>query len=427
MDKIRQTALLILADIDENGAYINLLIDEKCRKEKISGRDAAFLSELVRGTVRNRGYLDYIISRYSKIKLKKISVLIKNILRMGLYQIFFMDKVPASAAVNESVVLSRRYGHASSSGFVNAILRNALRDGEISLPDDRTEALSVKYSYPLWMTKRFIEDFGFERAEKIMEAGNAKAETVIRVNTLKISADELYEKLGDAALSRDGNMITLKYSGSVSEIEGFNEGLFTVQARPFEKTAELLEPSAGMTVLDGCAAPGGKTTYIAQLMKDKGEIFACDIYEHKLKLIEDAADRLSLHIIKTKLHDASKINEELSGKCDRVLLDVPCSGTGIIRRRPDIKWNRREDEDFASLQQKILESQSKCLKAGGILIYSTCSIDKRENEYVINAFLEKNKDFKLMPFPGGEKGYKTWYPDTDKTDGAFICRMKKDT
>ncbi len=425
MDKIRQTALLILADIDENGAYMNLLIDEKCRNEKITGRDASFLNEIVRGTIRNRTYLDYIITKYSKIKIKKISVLIKNILRMGLYQIFFMDKVPASAAVNESVTLAKRYGHKSSSGFVNAVLRNAQRGGEVALPEEKCEYLSCKYSYPLWMVKRFLKDFGEERTESLLSAGNEKAETVIRVNTLKITADELFEKLGDNALSKDGNMITLKNSGSVSEIEGFNEGLFTVQAKPFEKTAELLELSPEMTVIDACAAPGGKTTYIAQLMENKGEVYAFDIYEHKLKLIEDTAKRLSIDIIKCAIHDASKVNEALLGKCDRVLLDVPCSGTGIIRRRPDIKWNRTEDEEFSDLQFEILKSQSLCLKSGGILVYSTCSIDGRENEEVIKKFLKENEDFELMPFPGGKEGYKTWYPDTDKTDGAFICRMKK--
>lgn len=426
MDKIRQTALLILADVDEKGSYMNLLIDEKCRKEKISGRDAAFLSEIVRGVVRNREYLDYVISRYSKIKLKKISVLIKNILRMGLYQIFFMDKVPESAAVNESVVLSRRYGHSSSSGFVNAILRNALRGGSVKLPENKAEALSVKHSYPLWMVKRFIEDFGIDRAEEIMKAGNEKPETVIRANTLKISADELFTKISEKALEKDGNMITLDHAGSVSELYGWSEGLFTVQAKPFEKTAELLDVKPGMTVLDACAAPGGKTTYIAELMKNEGEVFAFDIYEHKLKLIDDAAKRLSLNIIKTAVHDASKENEKLLGKCDRVLLDVPCSGTGIIRRRPDIKWNRKEDEDFSSLQLEILKKQSRCLKQGGILVYSTCSVDKRENEEVIDKFLKEAKDFKLLPFEGGEKGYRTFYPDTDNVDGAFICRMKKD-
>lgn len=425
MDKVRQTALLILADIDTKGSYMNLLIDERCRKENLSGKDASFLSEIVRGTVRNRIYLDYVISKYSKIKLKKISVMILNILRMGLYQLLYMDKVPTSAAVNESVALSKRYGHASSSGFVNAVLRNASRGGEIKLPEAKDEYLSVKYSYPLWMVRRFISDFGEARTKELLEAGNGKAETVIRANTLKISAEELYEILSDIATKIDGNMITLKNSGGISGIDGFTEGLFTVQAKPFEKTAELLLLEPGMTVLDACAAPGGKTTYIAELMKDKGQIYAFDVYEHKLKLINEASERLSIHIIKTGLHDASKMNEELVGKCDRVLLDVPCSGTGIIRRRPDIKWNRKEDEEFSSLQLEILKSQSLCLKSGGILIYSTCSIDKRENEDVVNAFLNENKDFSLMPFEGGTSGYKTWYPDTDGTDGAFICRMKK--
>ncbi len=425
MDKIRQTALLILADIDIKGAYMNLLIDERLKKERITGKDASFLSEIVRGTVRNRIYLDYVISKYSKIKLKKISVMILNILRMGLYQIIFMDKVPSSAAVNESVALAKRYGHQSSSGFVNAVLRNASKGGEVSLPDDEAERLSVKYSYPLWMVKRFLEDFGRERTENLLSAGNGKAETVIRANTLKISADELCLRLSDSVIEKDGNMITLKNSGSISEIEGFSEGLFTVQAKPFEKTAELLEVEPGMTVLDACAAPGGKTTYIAELMEDKGEIYACDIYEHKLSLINQASERLSVHIVKTSIHDASLVNEELKGKCDRVLLDVPCSGLGIIRRRPDIKWNRKEDEEFSALQLKILESQSLALKSGGILVYSTCSIDKRENEEVVKAFLASHKEFSLMPFEGGEAGYKTWYPDTDNTDGAFICRMKK--
>ena len=425
MDRVRQAALLILADIEDKGAYMNLLIDEILRKERFDGRDSAFLSEIVRGTVRNRGYLDYIISKYSKIKIKKISLMIKNILRMGLYQIFFMDKVPSSAAVNESVSLAKRYGHSSSSGFVNAVLRNALRGGEVLLPEDATEKLSVKYSYPAWMTKRFVEDFGFERAEKIMESGNGKAETVVRANTLKVTADELFDMLSDIALKKEGNMITLKNSGSITDIKGFSEGLFSVQAPPFHLTAELLMPEPGMTVLDACAAPGGKTTYIAQLMENKGEIYAFDVYEHKLLLIKEAADRLSVDIIKTGIHDASKKNDALIGKCDRVLLDVPCSGTGIIRRRPDIKWNRKEDEDFASLQLDILENQSLCLKKGGIMIYSTCSIDKRENEEVVKEFLVRHKDFEVMPFQGGEAGYKTWYPDVDGTDGAFICRLKK--
>ncbi len=425
MDKVRESAVLILRDIEEKGAYMNILLDEVCRKDGFTGKDASFLSEIVRGVVRNRLYLDYIISAYSKVKLKKISVSIKNILRTGLYQLFFMDKVPDSAAVNESVKLARRYGHSASAGFVNALLRNASKNGIPPLPKDKKEELSIKYSYPLWMVLRFIEDFGEERAEEILKAGNEKADMIIRANTLKISAGDLEKKLGDLVKSRDGNMLTLNSNGAVYNIDGFKEGLFSVQATPFNKTAELLCLKPGMTVMDGCAAPGGKTTYIAELMEDKGEIFAFDIYSHKLKLINEASERLGIHIIKTGIHDASKENKELSGKCDRVLLDVPCSGLGIIRRRPDIKWNRKEDEDFSVLQEKILEEGSKALKDGGILIYSTCSIDKRENEEVIKKFLKKHPEFSLYPFSGGEEGYKTYYPNFDKTDGAFICRMKK--
>ncbi len=425
MDKVRECALLILSDIEEKGAYMNISLDEACKKQGFSGKDASFLSEIVRGVIRNREYLDHIISHYSKVKLKKISLKIKNILRMGLYQIFFMDKVPASAAVNESVTLARRYGHSASAGFTNALLRNASKNEIPPLPKDRAEALSVKYSYPLWLVKRFIGDFGLDRAESLLKAGNEKADIIIRANTLKIGAEKLSEKLGDIVKKREGNMLTLSLTGSIEKVSGFSEGLFTVQALPFQKTAELLELKPGMTVADFCAAPGGKTTYIAELMKNEGEIYAFDIYPHKLKLIEETAKRLGINIIKTDIHDASKVNEKLLGKCDRVLLDVPCSGLGIIRRRPDIKWNRKEDEDFSSLQEKILESGSKCLKDGGILVYSTCSIDKRENEEVIKRFLKKHKEFSLIPFEGGEEGYRTYYPDTDDTDGAFIARIQK--
>ncbi len=425
MDKVRESALLILKDIEEKGAYMNILLDEVLRKDGFSKKDASFLSEIVRGVVRNRLYLDYIISGYSKVKLKKISVNIKNILRLGLYQIFFMNKVPDSAAVNESVKLARRYGHSASAGFVNALLRKASEKGIPRLPEDKKEELSLKYSYPLWMVERFIEDFGETRTEELLKAGNEKADMVIRANTLKISAEDLEKRLGDLVKKREGNMLTLNSNGAVYGIEGFSEGLFTVQATPFNKTAEILELKPGMTVLDGCSAPGGKTTYMAELMEDKGEIFAFDIYPHKLRLIEEASERLGIHIIKTGIFDASEENKELFEKCDRVLLDVPCSGLGIIRRRPDIKWNRKEDEEFWHLQEKILEAGSKALKDGGILVYSTCSIDKRENEEVIERFLKKHPEFMLYPFDGGKDGFKTYYPDTDKTDGAFICRMKK--
>lgn len=421
MDSVRQSALLILYEIDKNKAYMNILLNQKCREENFSGRDAAFLNELVKGTVRNREYIDYIISHFSSVKIKKISPWIMNILRLGVYQICFTDKIPVSAAVNESVALAKRYGHRASSGFVNAVLRKAASVGadNVPLPEDRVKMLSVKYSYPEWMVKKFIKNFNDE-AEEILKSGNGQAPTVIRANTLKTAPGELYKMLGDGAESMSGNMIRIKKGISPEKLPGFSEGLFTVQAEPFNVTAEIMELAPGMTVIDACAAPGGKTTYIAQLMKNEGTVYAFDIYEHKLKMIEDTSKRLGINIIKTELHDASKPLDKI--EADRILLDVPCSGIGIIRRRPDIKFNRQE-EDHSLLQKKIIENMSKNLKRGGIMVYSTCSIDRAENEEVIKYFLERNKDFYTVAFPGAEEGYKTYMPGEDGYDGAFICKL----
>lgn len=422
MDKVRAKAVTILHDIDTEKAYMNLALAASSRDNALDTRDAAFLNELVRGVLRNRERLDYTMAAYSSLRLKKLSPWIVNILRMGIYQLCFMDKVPSSAAVNESVKLARRFGHAASAGFVNALLRTVSAKGEAPLPKEGAEALSVRYSYPLWMAQRLIEDFGWDRAESLMRAGNDEAPLVIRANTLKISPEQLEEKLGDAVASRHGVMLVIKKGHAVQHLSGFSEGLFTVQAEPFHRAAELLLPEAGMRVADACAAPGGKTTYVAELMKDSGEIYAFDIYEHKLKLIEDTSNRLGIHIIKTALHDATLPLSEEAGLFDRLLLDVPCSGLGIIRRRPDIKWHR-EPEDFAAKQYRILETMSASLKAGGILVYSTCTMDRRENEAVVQRFLATHDAFSLMPFDEGPAGYRTWYPDTDGTDGAFICRM----
>lgn len=423
MDKIREKALLIINEIDKENAYMNIVLN-KHLAGVIDKRDRAFISEIVRGTTKMQIRIDHTIKSYSKIKIKKISPIILNILRMGIYQILFMDKVPTSAAVNESVKLAARFGHSASKNFTNAILRVVASKGEAELPKDEEEYLSVFYGYPAWLTKRFVTLFGIDRTKAIMEEFSAKKPIIIRANTLKISSDELFTKLGDLAKEKNGDMITLNGVDAVTEIDGFNEGLFTVQATPFNKMAELLDVKKGMKVLDACAAPGGKTCHIGALMENEGEITATDIYEHKLKLIDDTAKRLGINIIKTRLFDASKEDEKRQNYYDRILLDVPCSGLGIIGRRADIKLNRDENEDFSILQKKILEAKAKELKKGGILIYSTCSIDKRENEDVVLEFLEKHSEFSLLPFDE-TIGYKTWYPDTDKTDGAFMARLIK--
>lgn len=422
MDEVRAAALTALYDIDKNGAYMTQRLDELIREKRFEKRDSAFMCELCRGTVRHRGRIDHAIETYSSVKMKKISPWILNILRMGIYQLCFLDKVPESAAVNESVKLARRFGHASSAGFVNALLHRVASAGLPPLPKEETARLSAEYSYPAWIVRRFCDLFGKERAEALLSAGNEVPDLVIRTNCTKITPQALAERLGDAVKKQSGYMLHIGAGYRATELPGFAEGLFTVQAEPFEKAAELLCPEAGMTVLDGCAAPGGKTTAVAERMGDVGTVYAMDIYEHKLKKIEEASNRLGLHIIKTSLHDATAPLGELTGACDRVLADVPCSCLGILRRQPDIKWHRQE-EDFASLQYAILENLSTALKSGGILVYATCSIDRAENEDVVCRFIREHEEFTFLPFDG--MPYRTWYPDTDGTDGAFICRIKK--
>ncbi|MDP4133339.1 MAG: 16S rRNA (cytosine(967)-C(5))-methyltransferase RsmB [Bacillota bacterium] len=426
MDKARKASLLILYDVDKNGAYMNLSIDRILREEKLENIDSAFASELTRGVIRNRLYIDWCIERFSTVKLKKISPWILNILRMGIYQLYFMDKVPESASVNESVNLAKRFGHLKSAGFVNAVLRKASKTEPLKVPKEPLpKYLSINYSYPEWMVKDFLERFGIERTESLLAAGNNAPPVTIRTNTLKTTPDKLYDDIKDYCSLKRGEMLEIKKRGRIDLIPGFKEGLFTVQAEPFNETAKILEPKSGMTVLDACAAPGGKTTHIAELMNNEGTIYAFDIFEHKLKLIDDTAKRLGISIIKTELHDAGEPFDGLEESCDRVLLDVPCSGYGIIRRRPDIKWNRDERDEFSTLQLKILNNGCKTLKSGGILVYSTCTINQRENEEVIKAFLKDNNYFELVPFEGAIDGFRTFYPDIDNTDGAFICKMRK--
>lgn len=434
MDKVREAAMLVLYKTDKEQAYSNMALKECFLKNKdFSGKDRAFITNLVYGTIKAQISIDYIIGCYSKVKLKKISPYILAILRMGIYQIKFMDKVPDSAAVNESVTLAKRYGHKASSGFVNGILRNVLR-GEISYPQDQFEALSVKYSYPLWMVKRWCEDFGKEFSESLMDSMNKEPEVSLRVNLLKTTPGELVKNLPYAKISEILPDMILSDGFDVGNSEGYKSGLFTPQDISASFSARALNPKSGDKVLDMCAAPGGKTTHLAELMENKGEIIALDIHEHKIKLIEDNAKRLGIDIITAKCADSSEEIPEFIGGFQKVLADVPCSGLGIIRRKPDIKLKKKE-EGIEELQYKILENASRYLASGGELLYSTCTIDKRENEMVIERFLKENVGFQAVDIteilpeilrkPECKKGYVTFYPNVDGIDGFFIAKIKK--
>lgn len=414
----REIAMKVLYEIEYEGAYSNMALKKALRNGEISHRDKAFITHLVYGVTDKKLTLDYIISKFSKIKLKKISKYILIILRMGVYQIKFMDKVPESAAVNECVKLARRYGHGASAGFVNGMLRNIVRS-DIEYPKDKIEYMSVKYSVPLWLCKKWINDFGFEFTNELLKSFEQSAKICVRPNTLKITEQELSDKLND-----EGNKAEVK--NNLVYIEGFDigndelykKGYYTVQDEAAYTAGKVLAPKVGETVIDMCAAPGGKTTHLAEIMCNKGEIFAFDIHEHKIAIIQKNAERLGISIIKTEISDGSVFNKKYAEKADKILCDVPCSGLGIIRRKPEIKWNRNEDDDFHSLQEQILLNASKYLKKGGELVYSTCTINKEENEEVTSGFLKENSNF--------EKLYeKTFYPHIDNTDGFYICKIKR--
>ena len=415
---IRELAVKTLYEIEFNGAFSNIALKDALSKNEMTKQEKDFFTCLVYGALDKKLTLDYIIGKFSKVKLKKISKFILIILRIGIYQLKFMDSVPESAAVNESVKLARRYGHSASAGFVNGLLRTASKT-EITYPEDRREYLSVKYSFPINMCEKWVNDFGFEFTEALMKAFEQPSDLILRANTLKITAQELVQKLADKGIKSEITEYGVKADGfDIASDELYKSGYYTVQDTAAMQPAILMAPKSGEYVIDMCAAPGGKITHMAELMGNEGKIEAFDIYEHKIELIKKNALRLGIDIIEAQMRDASMYYEEFSEKADKVLCDVPCTGTGIIGRKPDIKHNRRESSDIADIQKKILSNGAKYLKSGGELVYSTCSIEKEENEDVVNAFLAENDRF--------EKIYeKTYYPHIDNCDGFYVCKMKK--
>ncbi|EOD01317.1 16S rRNA (cytosine(967)-C(5))-methyltransferase RsmB [Caldisalinibacter kiritimatiensis] len=441
----REIAIKVLYEVNEKGAYSNISINRNVSIE-IEKNDEDFIRELVYGVLENKLYIDWVIKSFSKVKFKKIAPMIKQILRIGVYQLLFMDKIPDSAAVNESVNLAKKYGHRKVYGFVNGVLRNIARNkNNIELPDKKEEPikyLSIKYSHPEWLIKRWIKVYGFKFTKDLCKANNETPKLNIRVNTLKISRNELAKIL----IEKGFDVERTKYATdglivhNPTKITGLNEfrnGLFQIQDESSMLVAQILKPEENSLVIDVCSAPGGKTTHIAQKMNNKGKIIARDIYRHKLNLVNDNAKRLGIKIIETQQHDALKLDDELLGKADYCLVDAPCSGLGLIRRKPEIKWNKKEDDihSIIKLQYDILVNSSKYLKQGGILVYSTCTIEKEENIKLINRFLKNNSQFKLIGFDNmiencenfktSDKGYIEIYPNINSMDGFFICKMVK--
>ena len=438
VNRAREIALKALYKIEKEEAYSNIALNQVLKENKnIDERDVGLISELVYGTITWKLTLDEIIKKYSNIKLKKISVWILNILRMGIYQIIFLDKIPKSAAVNESVNLAKRYGHKSSSNFVNAILRKvSVNDyNELENIKDDKERISKTTSMPMWIIEELLKQKNIKEIEEICKNSNLRPNTVIRINKKDLE-DRLQESKIDYLEGSLQDFLILKKIKNIENIDLFKEGFFTVQDEGAGLIVEVLEPKEGECILDACSSPGGKTTYMAEKMKNNGKIEAWDIHEHRVNLVRNTAERLGINIIKAKIQDATKFNEDLVETFDKILLDVPCLGLGVIKRKPDIKWKRKKEdiEEITKVQKAILDNCSKYLKKNGELVYSTCSILKEENEDIIEAFLRENKNFdycneneknyeNLVIF--GEKNkYINIYP-IKENDVFFICKLRK--
>ncbi len=436
----RKLAFKTLYDIERNKNYSNISINKNFKNVEISDQEKGLATELIYGIIENKIYLNYIIDKLSKIKSKKMSTYVKITLWLGIYQILFLDSIKDHAAVNESVTLIKKYDK-KSSGFVNAILRNVLRNKENIMnieKEDIVGYLSIKYSYSKWIIDKWINDFGKEFTEDLLEANSDRPNIYIRVNTLKITRDELIEKLKKQGISCSkvngiDEAIMVQNLKNIESNKLFKEGYFTIQDISSMLVGKVANPKENSTVLDICSAPGGKTTHLATLMNNTGKVIARDVFEHKLKLINNSINRLGLKNVKVENFDALKIDNDSLDKFDYVISDVPCSGMGIIKRKPEIKY-KKEDElkDLPKIQKQILENASKYVKIGGTLIYSTCTIHDEENIDVVKSFLNENNNFELVIIDGinidlenQDKGYIKIYPNIHGMDGFFIAKLKR--
>jgi len=412
----RKLAVKALIKITADSAYSNLTLNSIFKESEVTPADKALATALVYGVLDRKITIDYVLSKFLKTPLKKVAPFTKEALRTALYQIMFMDKIPNSAAVDEAVKLVKTSKESRNSGFVNAVLRNILRSDNLLPTDDSIESLSIIYSCPAAIIESFVNDYGLENTKKLLEESLKAADITVRVNTVKTNIEE-FEKLIGVETERDDidGALILKSGIDVGKNKLYNDGLFYVQDLASQKAVSVLSPIPDSRVLDMCAAPGGKSFTMALLMQNKGELVSCDLYPQRVELIEKSAKRLGLDIINPKVCDATAYDNTL-GEFDYVLCDVPCSGLGVIRRKPDIKYKDfAEFDSLCEIQLKILENAIKYLKKGGKLLYSTCTLRKKENEDVVNAFLSQNKDFVC------EYSH-TFMPHIDGTDG-FYCAL----
>ncbi|NPV52848.1 MAG: 16S rRNA (cytosine(967)-C(5))-methyltransferase RsmB [Firmicutes bacterium] len=511
----RRIALGVLYEIDVNGAYAGIALDRALERSSSSPRDRALATELVYGVTRWFKTLDWVLDRFSTRPVASLSPWVRNILRMGLYQLMFLRSIPGPVAVNEACELACAVGHPGIVGFVNGILRNILRKmsagvtargdarGEggaggarfpaaaifpgLEFPDverNPVEAISIGFSHPEWLVARWIKQLGVERTMEICRLNNEPPPMSLRANLLKITRRELVELLlqegveagpsrlvpegvvlgagggpGRACKGEEGEMAYLEDApedapdgprvglaalGGLTSLRSYRDGLFTIQDESSMLVGHALGPEPGQAVIDACSAPGGKTTHIAEIMGDAGQILAFDIHPHRLDLLRQNLERLDIKSVRLTELDARRLGEHYRGVADRVLVDAPCSGTGALRRRPDARWRKKPEDlpGFHALQVEILRSASNCLKQEGILVYSTCSMEPEEGEDVVREFLDSMEEggrfaplnvYDRLPvafrqaFPDGgcdRRGWLRLFPDIHQVDGFFMAALK---
>ena len=457
----REGALQVLYAVEVEGAYANLVLDQLLREASFNKLDRSFITELVYGTLRWRNTVDWILGQLMRSGLERLTPWIRNILRLGVYQLLFMDRIPVSAVCNEGTNLAKRYGHQGVAGLVNGVLRNVARHGPDwkypDLQEQPIQHIAICYSHPEWMVERWLGRYGLEGTIALCKANNCPANNSIRTNTLRTNPEELTRLLEQEGVEVEKSSLVpegliLKRISAYGELNAFSQGLFQVQDESSMLAAYGVKPIPGARVVDACAAPGGKTTHLAQFMGNKGEIISLDIHEHKVNLIRDNCQRLGINIVQTYPMDARDLPERWEGWADFVLVDAPCSGLGVLRRRPDARWRKTPEQikELTDLQAVILRAASRCVKPGGVLLYSTCTLEPEENEDQVFKFikgdegeacgparpedrfyLEDLRDY--LPFKSWweteeeqvQKGYLTLLPHVYGTDGFFLARLRR--
>jgi len=442
-DSAREVAVKVLNRIERTDSYLDKLLDFELKNSDLSRLDKSFLTELVNGTIRWKLKIDYVISQFYRGDYSKLDINLKNAIRLAMYQIMFLERVPQSAAVNESVEFVKKLRGQYLANLVNAILRSAIRKIDLvdypQIEDDPVRALSVAHSFPAWLVRRFLNRFGNYETEQILISLNDRPRLSLRVNTNRVPTEQLASEFDSRGLRVScgqfiPNFLYVEGLARIGELDSYKAGLFTVQDESAGLVSKLLDPKPGERILDVCAAPGGKTTHILELTNGEVELVAIEKYENRARLIQNSLDRLGYTGVKIIVADATVYSEPSLSLFDKILIDAPCTGFGVIRKKPDSKW-KREPEDVGKLNEiqiDIFENVSKLLKPGGVIVYSTCTIESDENQGIIYRFLESHPEFTIEPADlyvdravVGREEFVEIFPHRHDMDGGFAARIKK--